>query len=107
MVKITYIAADLTETTVEAAEGDSLMKVATTNGIGGIVGECGGYMMCATCHVYVDERFIDLLPPRSEEEDEMLESAASGRRDNSRLSCQIKACPEIEGIIVHMPEYQL
>jgi len=105
-VKITYISSDGDQTTIDAADGDSLMQTAIANDIDGIIGECGGSMMCATCHVYVDEAFLDRLPPRSEGEDEMLDCAASERRDNSRLSCQIKAAPEIDGIVVSLPETQ-
>lgn len=106
MVKINFIAADGTETIVEAREGDSLMQTAITNGVDGIVGECGGSAMCATCHVYVDSAFAGELPPRSSVEDEMLDCTVSERRENSRLSCQIKACGKIDGIVIHLPETQ-
>jgi len=107
MVKVTYLAQGGTETVVEAAIGDSLMLAAIANGIDGIVGECGGSAMCATCHVYVRTDWLDRLPPRSEVEEEMLESTAAERRPNSRLSCQILAAPELDGIVVEMPETQL
>ena len=73
-----------------AAPGDSVMETAVRNGVPGIVGECGGCLSCATCHVFVDE--ADLRPRRrpGEIEDEMLDGTAVDREDNSRLSCQIK-----------------
>lgn len=106
LARVTYISSGGEETTVDAAHGDSLMQTAIANGVDGIVGECGGSMMCATCHVYVEEAFLDRLPERSEGEVEMLDCAASEQRGNSRLSCQIKAGPEIDGIVVRLPGTQ-
>lgn len=107
MVKVIYGADDGSRTEVEAKAGESLMQTAIVNGIDGIVGECGGSAMCATCHVYVDPAWLDRLPPRSEVEEEMLESTASERKDNSRLSCQIVAAAELDGIVVLLPPDQI
>jgi 2Fe-2S ferredoxin len=106
MVKITYRAHDGTLTEVDAREGHSLMETAKANGIDGIVGECGGSMMCATCHVYVDPARVGDLPPMSETEDAMLDSTVCARRDTSRLSCQLVVTPAVEGLVVEMPEEQ-
>ncbi len=106
MTKITFIAANGSNTTIDAKDGDSLMQNAVANNIDGIVAECGGSMMCATCHVYVDEAFIEKLPPRSDSEDEMLDSTASARKANSRLSCQITISPQLEGLVVNLPDEQ-
>ncbi len=107
MVKVTFIEHDGTETTVEAAEGDSVMSAAIANGIDGIVAECGGSMMCATCHCYVDDAWADRTGPRKEGEDDMLESAASEVKETSRLSCQIKLTADLDGLVVHLPEEQV
>jgi 2Fe-2S ferredoxin len=72
----------------------------------GIVGECGGSAMCATCHVYVDEVFVKQLPAPLETELEMLECTASDCLPNSRLSCQIKISAVHEGLVVRLPERQ-
>jgi len=106
MVKITFIEADGKETTIDAEEGSSLMQSAVANGIKGIVAECGGSMMCATCHVYVDGADFEKLPEKDESEDEMLDSTACERKETSRLSCQIKIGTELEGIRVHLPTSQ-
>ena len=106
MVKVTYIAADGTETAVEGKEGDSVMQTAVSNDVDGIVGECGGAMMCATCHCYVDEAWTDKTGERQPEEDDMLEGAASEVKPNSRLSCQIKLTSDLDGLVVHTPEDQ-
>ena len=106
MPKVTYIEHGGKEHHVELPAGWTLMQGATLNGIDGIEGECGGSCGCATCHVYVDEAFLDKLEPQSETEDEMLDCAVSPREPNSRLSCQIKATPAIDGIVVRLPEAQ-
>ncbi|MFC0450010.1 2Fe-2S iron-sulfur cluster-binding protein [Rhodococcus jostii] len=107
MPRITYIQADESSTTCDVASGKSLMMAAQSNGIPGILGECGGQAMCATCHVYVGENFIDSLPACSEEETVMLEETASVRKFNSRLSCQIHASDELDGLVLRVPSEQL
>jgi len=106
LTKVIFVSADGVKTIIEARDGDSVMHTAVSNGVDGIVGECGGSMMCATCHVYVDEKYLGLLPPRSEGEDEMLDCTVAEQRETSRLSCQIEVGPDIDGIIVHTPEEQ-
>jgi ferredoxin len=107
MVKVIYVDTDGTETNLDVAAGTSLMQAAVSNGLDGVIGECGGSAMCATCHVYVDNAFLDKLPACDEMEEEMLECTSSERRSNSRLSCQIEARPEIEGIRVLFPDTQI
>ena len=106
MPKIIYVSHQGDRYEVEVPVGDSVMEGAVRNGIDGIVAECGGSCLCATCHVYVEEKFLPLLPPVDEEQNAMLDSTASERLPNSRLSCQIPVRPELEGLTVHMPETQ-
>lgn len=106
MPKVTYIAHTGETHTIDVPSGTSVMEGAVKNGIDGIVAECGGAMMCATCHVYVDEAWLPRLDPVSEEQDEMLNATASERKSNSRLSCQIEMRPAFEGLVVRMPERQ-
>ena len=106
MTQITYIEASGQSTTVDLPDGWSLMQGATTHGVDGIIGECGGSCACATCHCYVDEARLGDLPPPSEGELAMLENVASERRPNSRLACQLKASAALEGLVVHLPETQ-
>ena len=103
MPKITYISHAGQQKQVEVPIGDSVMEGAIQNGIDGIVAECGGSCMCATCHVYVEERFLDRLNPIEETEEEMLGSTAAERKPNSRLSCQLAVTEQFEGLIVHTP----
>ncbi len=103
MANITYVEASGQSTTINLPDGWSLMQGATTNGIDGILGECGGSCACATCHCYVDESRLGDIAPASENELAMLENVASERKPNSRLACQIKASPKLEGLIVSLP----
>ena len=107
MPKIIYVQHDGTVHEVEVDPGLTVMEGAIRHDIEGIEAECGGSCMCATCHVYVDEAFADLLPPPDEAELEMLEDAAAERRLSSRLSCQIEVTAELEGLVVRLPETQL
>ena len=92
---------------MEIENGVSIMQALVSEGIEGIVGECGGSAMCATCHIYVDESQIGLLPDVDAVEHEMLESTTSERRSNSRLSCQILMAPELDGLKLTLPPTQL
>lgn len=107
MVTVIFAANDGTMTQVDAPPGHTVMEVARANDIAGIVGECGGSMMCATCHVYVDPARIADLPPMGDTEDVMLDSTVCARRANSRLSCQLPVTPAIEGLVVEMPVEQV
>jgi len=107
MAKISYVHLDGRREEIAVADGLSVMQGAVGNGIEGIVAECGGNCMCATCHVYVEPDWLDRLPPMSEEEDAMLDEAASGRRANSRLSCQLKVGPGLDGLVVNLPDRQV
>ena len=106
MVNVILIDASGVSRTLQVSEGQSLMQAAVSAGVRGIVGECGGSAMCATCHVYVDEAFSDKLSKPIETELEMLECTASERLTNSRLACQIKISALQEGLVVRLPEQQ-
>ncbi len=92
--------------TVDVAPGTTLMAAAVKNGIDGIIGECGGVCMCATCHVYVRQDFFDTLPPALDSEEAVLEITNAERLPNSRLSCQIKMTSALEGLTVEVPASQ-
>ena len=107
MPRVTYIDTNGKETTLDIAVGTSVMQAAVFNGLDGIVAECGGEMMCATCHVYVEENQLGRTPTQSDDEKAMLEFTASERRPNSRLSCQLVVTPELDGLVVYLPETQV
>ena len=106
MSKITYIEPNGTKHDVEVQDGWTLMQGASLNGVNGIEGECGGSCDCATCHLYVEEAFLDKLDPPSSCEEEMLDFTVSPRENNSRLGCQIEMEDSIDGIVVRLPETQ-
>ncbi|PIT75486.1 2Fe-2S iron-sulfur cluster-binding protein [Limnohabitans sp. B9-3] len=106
MVNVILIDASGLSRTLPVNEGQSLMQAAVSAGVRGIVGECGGSAMCATCHVYVDEAFSSQIPTPLETELEMLECTVSERLPNSRLACQIKISSAHEGLVVRLPEQQ-
>lgn len=104
---VTYIEAGGAEQAVEIAVGDNVMRGAVNNGVEGIVGECGGGLACATCHCYVDAAWAGQVgTPTSDDERDMLESAAAEVRPTSRLSCQIEITADLDGLIVRLPERQ-
>lgn len=106
MPKALYITHEGKQHEFEIANGVSLMTAAIHNSIYEIVGDCGGSSSCATCHVYVDERFVDSLPPPDAREADMLECVAAEKKPNSRLCCQIFMSPELDGIVVDIPDKQ-
>lgn len=104
MPKISYHHADGAVDAVEVAAGTSIMRAALDNSVDGIIGECGGQAMCATCHVYV--RGDTELPEVSDDEDEMLDCTIDDRQENSRLGCQIIAGRDFDEIDVDVAEHQ-
>ena len=106
MTTITFIHPDNRSETVEAEDGATVMLAALTHGVDGIVAECGGNAVCATCHVYVDDAWTSKLEPVSDDEDALLDVTAAERRPNSRLSCQIKVQPALAGLVVSIPDRQ-
>lgn len=107
MTTVTYINVDGSSKIVEARPGDSIMLLAISNGINGIVAECGGNMMCATCHVYIGENCVSSLTPVTDVESEILDGTASERRSTSRLGCQVIVPDDLDNIDVYLPEHQL
>ena len=106
MTTITFIHPDQRRESVDAEIGDSVMRVALTHGIDEIVAECGGNAVCATCHVYVDEAWLAKLDPVAADEDDLLDGTATERLPNSRLSCQIKITPALDGLVLRLPDRQ-
>jgi 2Fe-2S ferredoxin len=106
MPKITYISHTGTSSAFDVPMGMSVMEGGVRNGIDEIVAECGGSCLCATCHVYVDEKWLTVLDPIAEDENAMLESTAAERLPNSRLSCQLIVKASFEGLTVQTPETQ-
>ena len=105
MIKVTFIDASGKAREIEASEGATLMEAAIKNAVPGIEAECGGACACATCHVFVDEAWIGKLPKKEQMEEDMLDFAFEVK-PTSRLSCQIKLRPELDGLVVTTPARQ-
>jgi len=93
---------------VSLVNGQSLMEGAVNNNVPGMLGECGGNLSCSTCHVYVEESWLDRVGKckTGSQEDEMLDYVYCERLTTSRLSCQIKMTPELNGVIVRIAPSQ-
>lgn len=102
MVHVTFIETGNTRRTVDIPEGVSVMEGALRHHIPGIEGDCGGACACGTCHVYVAPEWMDRLEPPSQLETNMLKMTVEPT-SQSRLSCQIKLTPELEGLTVKTP----
>jgi|TARA_B100001094_G_scaffold208205_1_gene202097 2Fe-2S ferredoxin len=105
MPKITYIDNKENSKTIDVENGLTVMEGAIQNNIPGIDADCGGSMACATCHVYVEEKWLDKLPKAEEAEVDMIDMAFDPKK-NSRLSCQLIVSDELNGLIVTTPEKQ-
>ncbi len=107
MAKITYVEYSGKEHVVDVANGMTVMEGARDNGITGIEADCGGACACSTCHVYVDEAWVDKLPPKEAMEEDMLDFAYEPDPVRSRLTCQIKVSEALDGLRVNLPERQI
>ena len=105
MPKVTYIDFQGNTKTIEVENGLTVMEGAIQNNISGIDADCGGSMACATCHVYVEEKWLDKLPKAEDAEVDMIDMAYEPKK-NSRLSCQLIVSDELEGLTVTTPEKQ-
>jgi 2Fe-2S ferredoxin len=105
MPKITYINNEGNSKTIEVEKGLSVMEGAIQNDVSGIDADCGGSMACATCHVYVEEKWFNKLPKAEEAEVDMIDMAFEPKK-NSRLSCQLIVTDELDGLTVTTPEKQ-
>ena len=105
MAHITYIESNGTRHETEGEAGSTVMETAIMNGVPGIIAECGGACTCATCHVYVDERWTEAVGGPSMMEEDMLDFAYAVK-PSSRLSCQIRVTDALDGLVVHVPERQ-
>ena len=107
MPKVTYIEASGVAHVIDVPVGENVMRGAVYNDVPGIVGECGGASSCATCRCYVDETWMAKVGgPVTSAERDLLMAAEEELKPNARLSCQIPMTPELDGLIVRLPEKQ-
>jgi 2Fe-2S ferredoxin len=104
--KITFIEHDGTEHVVEFEAGASLKDIAVNNAVPGIDADCGGECACGTCHVVLAQQWYDKTGSIGEAEEQML-SMTPERTNTSRLGCQVKTTEAMDGMTVHLPEFQM
>lgn len=105
MAKITFVQPDGSTQTVDAEVGLTVMEAAKINSIAGVDAECGGACACATCHIYVDDAWRAKVGKPAVMEEDMLDFAFDVQ-ETSRLACQIKITPELDGLQVRVPAKQ-
>ncbi len=81
----------------EAKNAVTLMEAIRDSGTDELLALCGGCCSCATCHVHVEPAFFGKLPEMTADENDLLDSS-SHRNQFSRLSCQIRLTPELDGM---------
>lgn len=105
-ITLHFETSDGTVHAIDAVVGNTLMEAAVRNDIDEVIAECGGSLICSTCHVYLDEATVAVVEPPDDAELDMLEGVAAERRDNSRLSCQVVITEAMDGHTVRTPERQ-
>lgn len=103
MPKVNYVLPDESRQVLDVPAGQTVMDGSVRANLPGIVAECGGSCSCATCHVYVDDEWLDAFDEPTDEERDLLE-LAEGVQDNSRLSCQLVISDQVDGVRVSVPE---
>ena len=103
-MKATWILADGREISADIKPGLNLMEAAVAANVPGVIGECGGSLSCATCHVVVNDAWVGVTGDASPFEDAMLDATEADRTDQSRLSCQITMSDALDGIVLHVPQ---
>lgn len=102
-MQATWHLPDGTTITATIPQGQTLMEAARANGVPSILGDCGGNMSCATCHVVVDPAWIERTGSAEGFETDMLEVTDAPRQPHSRLSCQIRMTADLDGLVLHIP----
>jgi 2Fe-2S ferredoxin len=104
-VRFTMVRPDGQRLEIAAHAGETVMAAAVRNDVPGIVGECGGNLACATCHVIVDGEWQSALAPPGEQERQMLECVVDPQ-PHSRLACCLPLTEALSGLRVRLPESQ-
>jgi len=103
MTKLTIVKRDGSQSVVEANDGVTVMEAIRDNGFDELLALCGGCCSCATCHVHIEDAFLDKIPEMTEDENDLLDSS-DHRNVNSRLSCQIDVTSALDGMTVTLAE---
>ncbi len=104
MARITWKMDGGADISADVENGTTLKDAALDNNVPYVIGECGGSLSCATCHVVVDDSWMETCGEPRMLEDDMLDFTDVERGPNSRLSCQIIVSDKLDGIILHQPK---
>jgi ferredoxin, 2Fe-2S len=104
-VSVTFVKHNGDQQAVAGKPEDSLMQLATWNDVNGILGDCGGAMTCATCHIKIAEEWWSKVGAPAEDEVSTMEMSIDVG-PHSRLACQVKLSVELDGLVVHVPKAQ-
>lgn len=105
MTRLVYIEPGGNRREIDALDGLSVMEVALLHNVQGIVATCGGSCSCSTCHAHLDPEWVERLDPPDDMELGTLE-AAPGHAATSRLTCQLRVSPALDGLVLHIPARQ-
>ena len=103
-MKVTWKLTNGTDVTADVSNGTNMMQAAVDNNVPNVIGECGGCLSCATCHVYVDANWAGKTGQVEDFEDAMLDVTEAERQETSRLSCQIMASDDLDGLTLIVPD---
>ena len=101
-VNIFFVNKDKSVTAVEAEVGKTVLDVAHEREID-IEGACDSQLACSTCHVILEDKLYDQLPPPEIREEDLLDMAF-GLTPTSRLCCQVKIDERLEGAKITLPQ---
>ena len=103
MPKVIWKLPNGSEVVAEVENGTTMMEAALDNDIPEIIGECGGCLSCATCHVFVDPEWLEKTGAADDMEEAMLDVTDVTKQPESRLSCQITMSDELDGLVLKVP----
>lgn len=106
MPQITFLLPDGRALPYEAEDAPTVMHLAIRHDLPGLPAECGGQLACATCMVDVAEEWRGRVPEAGPDEHDMIEDTIGSVPEGRRLCCQIVVTPELDGLVVRIPERQ-
>eukprot|EP00892_Ulva_mutabilis_P003177 jgi/Ulvmu1/12860/UM098_0045.1 len=102
-ISVTFVDRDGTKYDVQASVGENMLSVAHREEID-LEGACEGSLACSTCHVVIEDKDVfDKIPEADDDENDMLD-LAFGLTETSRLGCQVIAQPELDGMVMRIPD---
>ena len=109
MITVNFIRTNNEKVQVKVPAGYTIMEAAKEALLDEIPATCGGCCACATCHVYVNNAWIDKLGKidYNTPEQELLEYENGYKKGISRLGCQIMLTKELDNITLHLRDDEL